>query len=207
MVERVFNYVGGHINDQSDLQSACYQSVSTVNGHQDREIKSICLQTQALSVKFHCLLWDHITLIQHVWALQNTLSIDLFFKTILPLPFVSTLSGINGLGSDSASESSADSPSNSSPSTPSQSYQTCILGSGPLEEGVCPSVRSIRTAPVWFPPEQGSVMYPFQFSPVGSDAASNGDNKPGDPSWGGDGGGSIDGYVVGDEASSPAQHI
>ena len=115
VVERVFDYVGGHINDQSDLQGARFHSLSTVNGHQDREIEALCLQTQELSVKFHRLLWDHIALIQHVWAIQNTIAVDLFFRPILPVPFILTLVGINGSGSDSSSQPSDNSDTESSP--------------------------------------------------------------------------------------------
>ena len=50
-------------------------------------------------------------------------------------------------------------------------------------------------------------MYPFQSSPTDLDAASDGDDQPGDPSQGRDGEGSPDGYVVGDEAPSLAQCV
>ena len=128
MVERVFDYIGGHINDQSDLQGTQFHSLSSVNGHQDREIEALHLQTQELSVKFHHLLWDHIALIQHMWAIQNTLAINLFFRPLLPESFVLTLVGINGLGSDSSSQPSNNSNTKSSPSTPSQSFKTCASG-------------------------------------------------------------------------------
>ena len=84
----------------------------------------------------HHLLDDHATLISHVWELQNTIAYDLFFQALLPLPFVSTLEGIDGSGSSSSSESSDNSHSNSSPSPSPHSYQTCISGSSPPEEGV-----------------------------------------------------------------------
>ena len=45
-------------------------------------------------------------------------------------------------------------------------------------------------------------MYPFQPSPTDLDVASNGGDQPGGFAWGGDGEGSPDGYVAGDEASS-----
>ena len=35
----------------------------------------------------------------------------------------------------------------------------------------------------------------------------DGDNESGSVAWGGDGEGSVDGYVAGDEASSLAQHV
>ena len=50
-------------------------------------------------------------------------------------------------------------------------------------------------------------MYPFQSLPTDLDAASDGGDQPGDSLWGRDGEGSPDGYVAGDEASSPAQHV
>ena len=50
-------------------------------------------------------------------------------------------------------------------------------------------------------------MYPFQSSPTDPDAASDGGDQPGGSSWGRDGEGSPDGYVAGDEASSPAQRV
>ena len=136
MVERVFNYVRGHINDQSDLQGTRFCSLSTVNGYQDREMEALHLQTQELSVKFYRLLWNHIALIQHVWALQNTLTTDLFFRPLLPIPFVSTLVGIDRSGLDSSSQFSDNSDTESSPSTPSQSFKTCASGDSPLEKSV-----------------------------------------------------------------------
>ena len=50
-------------------------------------------------------------------------------------------------------------------------------------------------------------MYPFQSLSAGLNASPDGDNKSGGVAWGSDGEGSIDGYVLGDEASSPAQHL
>ena len=161
MVKRVFNYVRGHINNQSDLQGTHFCSLSMVNGHQDQEMEALHLQTQELSVKFHHLLWDHIALIQHIWALQNTITVNLFFRPLLPQPFVSTLVGINGSGLDSSSKPSNNSNAKSSPSTPPQSFKTCASGGDLQEEGICPSVQSLRTVSIWFPPEQGSIVHPF----------------------------------------------
>ena len=162
MVERVFDNFGGHINDQSDLQRAHHQAVSTVNGHQDREINTLQVRTQALSVLLHRLLDDHTSLITHVWDLQNIISYNLLFRSLLPVPFVLSLAGIDGSGSDSSSKSSNDSHPNSSPSPSPHSFQTCISRSSPSEEGVRPSVRPFRTASVWFPPEPSSVVRSFQ---------------------------------------------
>ena len=50
-------------------------------------------------------------------------------------------------------------------------------------------------------------MYPFQSPSVGMNASSDGDNESGGIAWGRDGEGSTDGYVAGDEASSPAQRL
>ena len=50
-------------------------------------------------------------------------------------------------------------------------------------------------------------MYPFQSPSASPDVFPDGDNKSGSVAWGGDGEGSADGYVAGDEASSPTQHI
>ena len=67
-----------------------------------------------------------------------------------------------------------------------------------------PSVRPSRTASIWIPAEQGSIMYPLGSSSAGSDASPDGDNESGGAAWGSDGEGGADGYVAGDEASSPA---
>ena len=50
-------------------------------------------------------------------------------------------------------------------------------------------------------------MYPFRSLSADADASPDGDNKSGSVAWEGDGEGSTDGYVVGDEASSPAQRL
>ena len=50
-------------------------------------------------------------------------------------------------------------------------------------------------------------MHPFRSPPASTDASPNGDNESGGIAWGRNGEGSVDGYVVGDEASSPAQHF
>ena len=42
---------------------------------------------------------------------------------------------------------------------------------------------------------------------VGLNVPSDGDNKSGGLAWPGDSEGSFDGYVAGDEASSPTQHV
>ena len=55
------------------------------------------------------------------------------------------------------------------------------------------------------PDKQGPIVYPFQSPSAGTNASSDGDNGSGGIAWGRDGEGSTDGYVVGDEASSPAQ--
>ena len=55
--------------------------------------------------------------------------------------------------------------------------------------------------------EQGSVVHPFRSPSVGLNASSDGDNESGGVAWGGDGEGSVDGYVAGDEASSPSQCV
>ena len=167
MVERVFDHFGGHINDQSDLQDAHYHFLSSTNNHQDREVESLHLQTQQLSVKFSHLLTDHLYLIKYVWALQNTLSTNLFFRALLPVPFVSSLAGINGSGKDSSSKPASDSDSESSPSTPSQSFQTCVSRGSLLEESICPLIQPSRTASIWIPAEQGPVMHPFRSPSAG----------------------------------------
>ena len=50
-------------------------------------------------------------------------------------------------------------------------------------------------------------MHPFRSPPASADASPNGDNESGGIARGSDGEGSVDGYVAGDEASSPAQHF
>ena len=50
-------------------------------------------------------------------------------------------------------------------------------------------------------------MHSFRSSSMGADASPDGDNESGSVAWGGDGEGSVDGYAVGDEASSPAQRL
>ena len=50
-------------------------------------------------------------------------------------------------------------------------------------------------------------MHPFRSPPGSADVSSNGDNESGGVARKSDGEGSVDGYVVGDEASSPAQHF
>ena len=67
--------------------------------------------------------------------------------------------------------------------------------------------KSSQTASIWIPAEQGSILYPFRSPPADSDASSNGGDESGGFAWGSDGEGSIDGYVAGDEASSPAQRL
>ena len=67
--------------------------------------------------------------------------------------------------------------------------------------------KSSQTASVWFPPGQGSIVYPFQSLPMYPDAASDGGNESRGFPWGRGGEGSLDGYFAGDEASSPAQHV
>ena len=48
----------------------------------------------------------------------------------------------------------------------------------------------------------------YSDSRIGRRSASpDGDNQSGGVAWGGDGEGSSDGYVAGDEASSPAQRL
>ena len=171
MVERVFDCFGGHINDQSDLQSARYQAVSSVNDHQDREISALQVQTQALSVLLRRVIDDHASLIAHVWEIQNTIAYDLFFWSLLPVPFVSSLAGIDGSGSSSSSESSDNSNPGSSPSPSPHSFQTCVSRGSPPEEGVRPSIRPLRTASIWFPPELGSVLRSFQSSSTDPNAS------------------------------------
>ena len=105
MTERVFDYVGGHINDQSDLQHAHFQSLSAINTHQDREMEALHLQTQQLSVRLIQLLGNHLSLINYIHSLQNLILADNFFQAILPLPFVLSFEGNDGQGEDSSSES------------------------------------------------------------------------------------------------------
>ena len=50
-------------------------------------------------------------------------------------------------------------------------------------------------------------MHPFRSPSAGLDVSPDGDNESGGVAWGGDGEGSVDGYVAGDEASSPAQRV
>ena len=50
-------------------------------------------------------------------------------------------------------------------------------------------------------------MYPFQSSPMYPDEVTDGGDQPGDPAWEGGSDGGLDGYVAGDEASSPAQRV
>ena len=50
-------------------------------------------------------------------------------------------------------------------------------------------------------------MYPFRSPSVSLDASPDGDNKSGSVAWGGVSEGGSDGYVAGDEASSPTQHV
>ena len=138
--KREWGLANHHINDQSDLQDTHYHFLSLANNHQDQEVEALHCQTQQLSVQFYHLLSDHITLIKHIQALQNTLSTDLFFRSLLPFPFVSSLAEINGLGEDSSSVPTCDSDSESSPSTPSQSFQTCVTRGSSLEESIHPSV-------------------------------------------------------------------
>ena len=78
MTERVFDYVGGHINDQSELQRVRFQSLSSADAHQDREMEALRLQTQQLSVRFLQLLGDHLSLIHHVRVLQDVVATDDF---------------------------------------------------------------------------------------------------------------------------------
>ena len=203
MTERVFNYVGGHINDQSELQRVRFQSLSAVNTQQDREMEALRLQTQQLSVRFLQLLGDHLSLIGHVHTLQDIIAANDFFQPLIPLPLVSSFEG-DGQREGSPSESSGDSNSNLSPSTPSQSFQTCASGGSSQEEGLHPSIRPSRTASIWIPAEQGPVVHPFRSPPASSNASPDGDNKSGGFAQGSDGEGSTDGYVAGDEVSSPA---
>ena len=207
VTERVFDYVGGHINDQSDLQRTHFQSLSSVNAHQEREMEALRLQTQQLSVRFLQLLGDHLSLINCVRTLQDIVAADDFFRTLLPLPFVSSFERDDGQGEDSPSESSGDSDSDLSPSTPSQSFQTCASGDSSQEEGLRPPIRPSRTSSVWIPAEQGPIVYPFRSPSADADASPDGDSESGSVAWEGDGEGSTDGYVVGDEASSPAQRL
>ena len=168
-------------------------------------MEALRLQTQQLSVQFLQLLGDHLSLIHHVHVLQDIVAADNFFWPLFPVPFVSSFEGDDGQGEGSPSESSGDSDTDLSPSTPSQSFQTCASGGSPQEESICPSIRPSRTTSIWIPVEQGSVVHSFQSSSMGVDASPDGDNESGSVAWGGDGEGSTDGYVAGDEASSPAQ--
>ena len=140
MTERVFDYVGGHINDQSELQRVCFQSLSAINAHQDREMEALHLQTQQLSLWFLQLLGDHLSLIHHVHVLQDVVTADDFFRPLLPISFVSSFEGDDGQGEGPSSKSSGDSDTDLSPSTPSQSFQTCASGGSPQEEGIRPSI-------------------------------------------------------------------
>ena len=139
-MERVFDYIGGHINNQSDLQRARFQSLSAANAHQDREVEALRLQTQQLSVHFLQLLGDHLSLISHVRTLQDIVAADDFFRPLVPVSFISSFERDDGQGEDAPSKSSGDSDSDSSPSTPSQSFQTCISGGSSQEEGLRPSI-------------------------------------------------------------------
>ena len=167
-------------------------------------MEALRLQTQQLSVRFLQLLGDHLSLIHHVRVLQDVVATDDFFRARLSFPLVLSFEGDDGQGEGPSSESSDDSHSDSPPSTPSQSFQTCFSGSSPQEEGVCPSVRPSRTSSIWIPVEQGSVVHSVGSSSAGSDASPDGDNESGGVAWGSDGEGGVDGYVAGDEASSPA---
>ena len=165
------------------------------------------MQTQNLSVLVINLLGDHLALTECVRSFQNTVAADDFFRPLLSLPFVSTFERVDGQGEDTSSEPSSDSDPESSPSTPSQSFQTCFSGGNSPEEGIRPSIRPSRTASIWIPAESGSVVYPFRSLSASSDASPDGDNESGSVAWRGDGEGSSDGYVAGDEASSPAQRL
>ena len=167
-------------------------------------MEALRLQTQQLSVRFLQLLGDHLSLIHHVRVLQDVVATNDFFWPRFPFAFVSSFEGTDGQGEGSPSESSSDSDPDSSPSTPSQSFQTCVSGSSPQEEGIHPSIRPSRTASIWIPAEQGSVVHPLGSPSAGSDASPDGDNESGGVAWGSDGEGGIDGYAAGDEASSPA---
>ena len=168
-------------------------------------MEALRLQTQQLSVRFLQLLCDHLSLIHHVRVLQDIVAADDFFWALLSVPFVLSFEGDDGQREGPPSESSGDSDSNLSPSTPSQSFQTCASGGSSQEEGLCPSIRPSRTASTWIPAKQGPIVYPFRSPSAGTDASPDGDNESGSVAWGGDGEGSTDGYVAGDEASSPAQ--
>ena len=165
-------------------------------------MEALRLQTQQLSVHFHQLLGDHLSLVNLVRNFQDIVMADDFFQALLPLPFVLSFEGNDGQGEDSPSESSGDSNSDLSPSTPSQSFQTCTSGGSSQEEGLHPLIRPSRTLSIWIPAEQGPIVHPFQSPSVGMDVSPDGDNKSGGVAWGSDGEGSVDGYVVGDEASS-----
>ena len=174
MTERVFD---GHINDQSDLQHACFQSLSAVNNHQDREMEALCLQTQQLLVRFLQLLGDHLSLINHIHTLQDIVLADGFFRALIPIPFVLFFEGDDGQGEDSPSESSGDSNSNLSPSTPSQSFQTCASGGSSQKEGLRPLIQPSRTLSIWIPAEQGPIVHPFRSLSAGMDASPDGVGK------------------------------
>ena len=168
-------------------------------------MEALHLQTQQLSVRFLQLLGDHLSLIHHVRTLQDIVAANDFFRPLFPVAFVSSFEGDDGQREGSPSESSGDSDTDLSPSTPSQSFQTCASGGSSQEEGIRPSIRPSRTASVWIPAEQGSIVYPFRPSSAGSDASPDGDNESGGSAWGGDGERSPDGYVAGDESSSLTQ--
>ena len=147
------------------------------------------------------------SLISHVCTLQDIVVANDFFWALIPIPFVLSFERDDGQGEDPSSESSGDSDSDLSPSTPSQSFQTCASGGSLPEEGLRPLIRPSRTLSIWIPAEQGPIMHPFQSPSAGMDASPDGDNKSGGVAWGSDGEGSVDGYIVGDEASSPAQRL
>ena len=170
-------------------------------------MEALRLQTQQLSVRFLQLLGDHLSLIHHVRILQDVVAADDFFRPLFPVSFISSFEGDDGQGESSPSESSGDSDTDLSPSTPSQSFQTCTSGGSTQEESLRPSIRPSRMASIWIPAEQGSVVYPFRPSSADSDASPDGDNESGGFAWGGDGEGSPDGYVAGDESSSPTQRL
>ena len=167
-------------------------------------MEALRLQTQQLSVRFLQLLGNHLSLIHHVRTLQDIVAADDFFRPLFPVSFVSSFEGDDGQGEGPPSESSGDSDTDLSPSTPSQSFQTCASGGSLQEEGIHPSIQPSRTASIWIPAEQGSIVYPLGSSSTGSNASPDGDNESGGVAWGGDGEGSVDGYAAGDEASSPA---
>ena len=170
-------------------------------------MEALRLQTQQLSVRFLQLLSDHLSLIHHVRVLQDIVAADDFFQPLFPVSFISSFEGDDGQGEGPPSESSGDSDSDSPPSTPSQSFQTCVSGGSLQEEGIRPAIRPSRTASIWIPAEQGSVVHSFGSSSASSNVPSDGGDESGGAAWGGDGEGSADGYAAGDEASSPAQRL